>query len=317
MISLYKLEIFDLVVQTGSFSKAAKRLYLTQAAISQHIAQLETSLGIRLFERGPRGVTLTAKGETLHDYTQRILALVAEAENAVTHVENLATGQINIGATPGINVYLLPKWVQTFQARYHNLSLTMTSDITPGLINALISGKLDIAIVEGEMDDDSYPSVSRMNLEDIALSVIIGKGHRCWYRDAAPADALDGQPFVLRQSGSQTRTWIQGILAKHNIKPRVVAEFDNPEAIKHAVASGMGITILPEYVVKREVEMGLLRAIPLENVPLIRTIKILWDQTIPFTPITRAFLDVLAMDYPHLSSLVQGRPLKSADKMDP
>lgn len=83
MLNLYKLEIFATVVQTGSFSAAAERLLMTQPAVSQHIQDLEASLGARLFQRGRRGVTLTPAGETLHSYTQEILRLLAEAENAV------------------------------------------------------------------------------------------------------------------------------------------------------------------------------------------------------------------------------------------
>jgi DNA-binding transcriptional LysR family regulator len=87
MLSLYKLEIFNAVVQEGSFSRAAQRLYLTQPAVSQHIQSLESSLGTRLFKRGRRGVQLTPAGEMLHDYTRCIMRLLAEAESAITNVE--------------------------------------------------------------------------------------------------------------------------------------------------------------------------------------------------------------------------------------
>ena len=96
MLNLYKLEIFAIAAQTGSFSAAAERLLMTQPAVSQHIQDLEASLGAKLFARGRRGVTLTPAGETLHRYTQEILRLLAEAENAVTDVQNLASGQVRV-----------------------------------------------------------------------------------------------------------------------------------------------------------------------------------------------------------------------------
>jgi DNA-binding transcriptional LysR family regulator len=114
MLSLYKLEIFAAVVHAGSFSAASDRLFMTQPAVSQHIQTLEASLGTTLFVRGRRGVSLTPAGESLYGYTLQILRLVAEAESAVTDVENLAEGQIQIGATPGLTSTWCPNGYKVF-----------------------------------------------------------------------------------------------------------------------------------------------------------------------------------------------------------
>ena len=119
MLDLHKLDIFATVARTGSFSAAAEQLLLSQPAVSQHVHDLEASLGTRLFARGRRGVTLTPAGVQLHDYTQAIFRLVAEAESAVTDVANLAAGQLAIGATPGVSVYLLPEPIQEFLSLIH------------------------------------------------------------------------------------------------------------------------------------------------------------------------------------------------------
>ncbi len=109
MLDLHKLNIFAAVARTGSFSAAAEQLLLSQPAVSQHVHDLEAGLGTRLFERGRRGVMLTPAGAQLYDYAQAIFRLVAEAESAVTDVANLAAGQLAVGATPGVSVYLLPE----------------------------------------------------------------------------------------------------------------------------------------------------------------------------------------------------------------
>jgi DNA-binding transcriptional LysR family regulator len=305
MLTLYKLEIFATVIQAGSFSQAAERMFLSQSAISQHIAELEAQLGTKLFERGPRGVRLTASGKTLQVYTQQILALVNEAQAAVTDVSKLVDGQIKIGATPGINIYLLPGWTRTFYQRYPNLSVNVQTDVTPNVVESVLAQRLNLGIVEGEIDAITYNTLGQHILETIDLYVIIGKGHRCWYRETAPADALDGQAFVARQHGSQTRTWFESILAQHNIKPRIIAEFDNQESIKHAVATGMGITILPQYAVAREVEMGILRAIPIDNVSLKRQLKLIWNKQQPFDAITRAFLKTLTEQFTSIKEVLR------------
>jgi len=304
MLSLYKLEIFAAVVREGSFSAAAARLHMTQPAISQHIQDLEHVLGTTLFKRGRRGVTLTSTGETLHNYTNRILQLVAEAEAAVTDIENLSGGQVRIGATPGVGVYLLPEWVRSFQSRVTQVTVNLQTDVTTRIVNAVLDHRLDIGFVEGELESVTNPRLARLVLQDIALSVVVGQGHAWWNRDSIPVSALDGRPFVARPLNSDTRSWLDNVMTTQGIQPRIVAEFDNPESIKHAVMSGLGITVLPEYAAKRECESGLLRTLAIDDLTLQRSLKLVWDQQFPFAPPTRAFLLHLARDFPQLHDLI-------------
>ncbi|MBL8120019.1 MAG: LysR family transcriptional regulator, partial [Anaerolineae bacterium] len=134
MLDLYKLHIFSVVAETGSFSAAAERLYMTQPAVSQHIKELEGGLGRTLFQRGWRGVKLTAHGEILQRYTGEIFALVAEAERALTDVEQLSSGRVRVGATPGVGVYLAPEWVQQFRSRYPQLTVALQTGVTASIV---------------------------------------------------------------------------------------------------------------------------------------------------------------------------------------
>lgn len=300
MLSLYKLEIFATVVEAGSFSAAAERLLMTQSAVSQHVQDLEASLGAQLFTRGRRGVTLTTAGTTLHGYTRQILRLVAEAENAVTDVDHLAEGQVRIGATPGVNIYLLPEWIQAFRARYRNLTATLQTAITGEVIDGVLKHTLDIGFIEGELADGEYPRLAQQVLRDISLNVIIGPGHDWWTLESIPVDLLDGQPFVTRQSGSKTRIWVDDVLRQHDVQPDIVAELDNPESIKRVVITGMGVAIMPEYAIAAEVEAGTLRALVINDVPLNRTLKLVWDREALLSPVTGAFLSHLSKRFPQL-----------------
>lgn len=304
MLSLHKLEIFVAVVQEGSFSAAAGRFYMTQPAVSQHIQDLEGGLGTQLFKRGRRGVTLTPAGETLYNYTQRILKLVAEAEAAVTNVEKLNSGQLSIGATPGVSVYLLPEWVRGFRERYPKLAVSLHTDVTTGIASDVLGRRLDVGFVEGEIDEIKRRGLGWLVLSNIQLYVVVGEGHDWCQRDEVDIHMLDNHPFITRQPGSRTRIWIDSMLAQHAIKPRIVGEFDNPESIKQAVLSNMGVTILPEYAIAREQTQRLLRGLPVRNVPLQRSLKLLWDVDAPFTPITRAFLRQLSIQYPNLTEVL-------------
>jgi len=301
MLNLYKLEIFAIVVQSGSFSAAADRLLLTQPAVSQHIQDLESALGARLFDRRRRGVTLTAAGETLHGYTRHILRLLAEAEAAVMDVTQLADGQVTVAATPGVSVYYLPGWVQAFRIHYPNLTVQVQTGITPQIVADLQKGKVDLGLIEGELDAIDVAGVRALELEQVEQFVVVGPQHPWWDRDRITYTDLAGQNFVMRQRNSQTRIWLEDRLLAANVAVQVVAEFDNVESIKRAVGKGMGITVLPRYATATEVENGALRSLPVADSPLQRTLKLVWNEERFFSPATRAFLRHLGQHFPPLA----------------
>lgn len=304
MLNLYKLEIFAIVVQTGSFSAAAERLLLTQPAISQHIQDLESHLGTSLFQRGRRGVTLTQAGRILHEYTLQILRLLAEAENAVADVNNLAAGQIVVGATPGVSVYLLPDWVQAFRQRSPKRTVVVQTGITPQIVAGLRSGQLDLGLIEGELDTGvDRTGLGMLALEENEQFVVVGPRHPWWGRKSVRLADLSGQNMVMRQRSSQTRIWLEQALQQADLQVHVTAEFDTVESIKRAVARGEDLAILPDYAVRAELELKLLHMIALEGRPLLRTLKLVWNRNALFSPATRAFLRFLAAVLPALHGL--------------
>jgi DNA-binding transcriptional LysR family regulator len=305
MLSLYKLEIFVAVVQAGSFSAAAQRFPMTQPAISQHIQDLEHSLGTPLFVRGRRGVQLTPAGNTLLDYTQKILRLVAEAESKVTNVENIAAGQIMVGATPGVSTYLLPEWLQGFREKYPQLNVALQTGVTTDCIAGVMEHQLDLAFVEGELEKIHRKGLGHIFLRPVMMVVVVGQGHPWSEREKVKIGELAGQAFIMRQPHSRTRVWVDDILAKHKVEPHVVAEFDNQDAIKQAVMSNMGLTILPDYAVQREIGMGLVKALGVEDILLKRELKLLYDETMPFSPVARALLMYLQQMFPDLSKIMK------------
>ncbi len=303
MLNLSKLEIFYTVAQEGSFRKAALLLLMTQPAISHHMSDLEASLGTALFVRGNRGVTLTRAGETLLDYTRRILNLVAEAQRAVAQVSEQDRMQMTIGATPGAGVYLLPGWIQAAARRQPGLTIRLYTDTTLRIANEVLAGRCDLGFVEGELIVDAPLQV--LVLRSIDLYVMVGEGHPWQSLQHVVPQALDGQPFVARTPGSQTRFWTEQIFARYGIAPKIIAEFDHPEAIKQAVAAGMGVTILPEWVLgdDRSGESRL-RALPIDGLDLQRTLKLIWNNAASRTTAVRAFLEHLSGEHPQVEDLL-------------
>jgi DNA-binding transcriptional LysR family regulator len=308
MLNLNKLEIFAAVVRTGSFSAAAQQLLLTQPGVSQHMQELEAGLGTRLFVRGRRGVTLTPAGERLADYTRAILRMVAEAENAVADIEHLATGQMLIGATPGVSVYLLPEPIQEFHNRYPHLHVAVQTGITPQILEDLRLGTLDLGLIEGELNLPLHPTLGVQELQIVEQWVAVGPKHPWWGRATVEIGELGGQSLILRQRNSQTRIWLDGVLAQHSLHPRIGAEFDHVESIKRAVMQGTSITILPAYTTHQEVESGRLWLLHVAGEPLQRTLKLVWNREIAFSPVVRAFLNCLRHHLPELDATLALNP---------
>lgn len=304
MLDLYKLRIFSVVVQEGSFSAAAERLYMTQSAVSQHIKELEAQLGRQLFQRGWRGVKLTPHGEILNRYTGEIFTLVAKAEAALTDVEQLTSGRISIGATPGIGVYLAPDWVQHFRERYPQLTVALQTGVTSQIVSDILGQRLELGFIEGELDDYPQTRLAVLMLEEIEQQVVVGGKHPFSSLDKVRLQDLRQQPLVVRQVNSQSRIWLERVLHQHGIEPLIGAEFDNLESMKRAVQVGMSLAVLPPYVVQTEVEQGLLHMLPIEGKPFTRSLKLIWDSDSYFSPITRAFLSVLSQRYSVLETLL-------------
>lgn len=300
MLNLNKLEVFAAVARTGSFSAAAQQLLLTQPAVSQHIQDLEASLGTRLFVRGRRGATLTAAGERLSEYTRAIFHLVAEAQNAITDVEHLAGGQMQIGATPGVSVYLLPELIQEFYSRYPKLQVSIQTAITPQILDDLRLGKLDLGLIEGELDDSLPPALGVQLLQVVEQWVVVGPKHPWWGQAAVALAELGDQTLILRQRHSQTRIWLDRVLQQHDLHPRIGAEFDNVESIKRTVFNGTSVTILPAYAAQQEVESGRLWLLHVDGAPLQRTLKLVWNRETYTSPVTAAFLRCLRRYLPEL-----------------
>jgi DNA-binding transcriptional LysR family regulator len=197
-----------------------------------------------------------------------------------------------------VSAYLLPEWAQGFGQRYPNLTVTAQTATTGELLQALRGARLDLAAIEGELDDIPTHGVQIQPLREFEQYIVVGRQHPWWGRAELALAELAGQPMVMRQASSQTRLWLDAALRAHHVAPRVVAELDNLESIKRMVTLGASLTILPLYTVRAEQELGVLRALSLAGQPLRRTLRLLWCAGRPPGPIARAFVQFLGEQYP-------------------
>lgn len=299
-LSLHKLEVFVAVAEEGRISSTAERLYMTQAAVSQHIHDLETSLGVRLFERHSQGVRLSPAGQRLMEYAQKILWWALAAESELTQVENLREGEVKLGVTPGAAAHLLIEWLLAFRERFPHLKATVYTEITTMLVNHLLKRQLDLALVEGEVKPEPHLHVAE--LDDTHLVVAVSASHPWAGRATISIYELAQQPFLVRQRGSHTHEWVLGLFSRFGLTPHIVAEFNDPHALRQAVIHGLGVSLLPACLVRDDEQRGRLHLMTLEEAPdLRRALKVVWRTDWPPGPVARAFLRLLAERYPQVN----------------
>lgn len=290
MLNLHKLMIFNTVAREGSLSAAAERLYMSQSSVSQHIRELESSLGVSLFERSSSGVKLTPKGEQLHIMARDLLRQAAEIERAITDVTQVTAGRLRIGATPGAGAYLIPGWLQTFRARYPNIEAVLHTSTTDKVLEDITHHAIDIGITEGD-PSTAVNHVQYHQLTEFEQFIVVGKAHPWWDAAALPLSALDGYCMVTRQPGSHSRTWLENVLARRNVQVQVAAAFDGVEAIKQSVIpSDRCFAVLPAYVVQGEQAIGQLRLIPVADADLKRGLWVVQGRDMPLSPFAEAFV---------------------------
>ena len=294
------LALFRAVAEAGGFSRAAGIIHVSQPAISMQVAELEESVGTPLFDRLPRGARLTDAGQTLLGYAQRIGTLEAEAERAMQELRGLSRGRLALGASTTIGSYLLPSVLGDFRRLHPAVELQLTIANTEEIKDRLLDRTLDLGLTEGIPPQDDDLNTRVFSQDD--LIVIAPQNHR--FAANAPgkrhpkpitARQLCTQPMIVREPGSGTREVIDRALAAcHTQATDVALTLSTTEAIKRAVAAGLGLAIVSRLCVGLELAGGSLFEVPVRELKLRRPLHELTLRGQHLSPSARAFTALLA-----------------------
>jgi DNA-binding transcriptional LysR family regulator len=241
-LSLDHLHTFADVVELGSFSAAARRLNLTQPAVSLHIKQLEARLGVRLIERIGRRAHPTAAGRDLIGHVQRVDAAVAGALDAVADHRDGGSGRLRLGTGATACIYLLPPVLRALRQKFPALEIVVSTGNTPGILAALEDNAIDVALVTLPAPGRNFHT---MWTRDDELIAIFPPGSGA-LPGRVTAAYLAGQPLVLYESGGHARRVIDDWFTRAGHSPKPVMELGSVEAIKKLVGAGMGCAVLPQ-----------------------------------------------------------------------
>lgn len=268
------LNTFYQVARVGNISKAANILYVSQPAITKSIKKLENLLGIKLFIRNVKGVSLTYEGMFLFNYIQPHIDGLINSTNKLSSLKNLDEGCINIGAGTSLTRLVLLHNVVKFNASYPNIKIKIIHSVTSNLIRDLRYGNLDFILINLPYDIPKDLIMEPcMKIQDcfVASSDKFDKSlvSKISFKE------LNNYPLILQQEKSNTRTFLENILAKQKIKLTPNLELSSISLIKDFVKAGLGIGFLPKELIKEELSSGLLfklevsKIIPARNIGLV------------------------------------------------
>ncbi|MBI3086319.1 MAG: LysR family transcriptional regulator [candidate division NC10 bacterium] len=249
VLNLHRVRVFHAVARRESYSRAAEDLHISQPAVSKHVLDLEEELGTKLFHRLGRRIVLTEAGRLMADYAERIFVLADEARRALEELQGLERGRLHLGASSTPGNYLLPRALAAFQARYHRLEVSLDIMASHDVVDRVIRQELDLGFVGATFAADLHV---QPYMED-ELVLILRPGHPLASVRTIPHEALEKETFVLRDVASGTRTVAEAELKTRGITIRHLLELRSVEAIKQAVAEGLGISFISRYAVALEV----------------------------------------------------------------
>jgi DNA-binding transcriptional LysR family regulator len=275
-LNLHLLRLFSAVVRTGSFSRAAELLHISQPAISKGVRDFELQVGCRLLDRTPKGVRPTREGLALARHAEALFALERAAEDELRSLRNLDSGSLRIGASTTIATYMIPEYLGIFHRAYPGIDLHLVSANTRDIADLMLAHEIEIALVEGPVDDESL--VSEAWRTDV-MGLIAGPDHR-FAAGAGPIDfdLLEDEILIVREPGSGTREVVAQALATQRVEPRRTLEIGSTEAIKQAVAAGVGVAIVSMATIIDQIKLGRFKVIPIKGVQIERT---LWQLKVP------------------------------------
>ncbi len=296
MLNLHHLSVFHAVVQAGSVSGGAEALGISQPAVSKQLRQLELALGMRLVDRHPRGVTPTAAGAVLADHAGRIFALAAAAESAVADVAGLRAGRLAVGAGPTAGVYLLPRAIVAFRRAHAGVRLTAETAGPDRLRQRLLDGTLDLAVTEAPVAA-AAELVATVLLHDVLVPVAAAGSPLAGRGSVTPAEFC-GQPFVARQTVTGDPSLAERTLAARGLAVMPVLTVDSTEAIKEAVAAGVGVALVSRLAVSADVAAGRLVRLNVRGLSVRVPVHHVRRRDRKPSPAAAAFVGLLSAD-PH------------------
>jgi len=292
MLSVVRLRVLREVAQHGSISAAAEALSYTQSAVSQQIAVLEREAGMKLLERRPRGVRLTAAGQTLVEHAERILARLQAAEAELSAIAGLRGGHLRMASFPTAGATLMPVAIATFRASYPEVTLTLAEGEPQEIAARLKAGEFDLALLfEFAGETSLQQDMTRVELLEDPMYLALPGDHALAARKRLHLEDLAAEAWIQTSSSSPCARHVVDCCRAAGFEPNVAFESDDYQTVQGLVAAGVGVALIPELALSIVRQDIVTRA--LSPSPPVRRVTAALPAETRLTPASSAMLRIL------------------------
>jgi DNA-binding transcriptional LysR family regulator len=285
-LELSQLETFLAVAEERSFSRAAVRLHRTQPAISQVIRKLEASVGETLFDRAARDGSLTAAGILLRDYAQRLLALRREASSALDELKSLERGRLQLAANEYTCMYLLPA-VDQFRREFPHIDVSVHRTLASRISEGLNLRAFEIGVISFRLDPEQFRTIA---VYGDNLVLIVSPSHPLAKAGRVSINDLGNENFIAHNVASPLRRKVIETFQRYRTPLNMGIDLPTIEAIKRFVAMGNGVALVPHLTIARELELGELVKVTVDELEMKRVLRLVHRRNVTLSLAARAFL---------------------------
>jgi LysR family transcriptional regulator, low CO2-responsive transcriptional regulator len=291
-VTFHQLKVFEVTARRGSFTRAAEELFLTQPTVSIQMKQLTKAVGLPLFEQVGKRLYLTEAGKELLSTCQDIFERLDQFEMTVSDLQGLQRGQLRLSVITTAK-YVIPRLLGPFCAQYPGIDVALIVTNHEHILERLRDNLDDLYIpsqMPDNMDVHCHPFLEN------PLVVLASRRHPLAGEAHIPIERLNNESFIMREPGSGTRQAVEQLFDAHNISIKVRLELGSNEAIKQAVAGGLGISVLSRHCMALEGEGGQIALLDVEHFPIQRHWNIVHPKGKNLSVVARTFFKYLQTD---------------------
>lgn len=289
-VTLRQLAIFEAMARHESVTRAAEELYLTQPTASMQVKKLSDALGVPLFEQVGRRIHLTDAGRELYESCQEIFGSLGRLEMGIAEMRGLKRGMLKISVVTTAK-YFAPHVMGTFKGEHPGIQVSLKVSNRERILDRLADNEDDLYIM-GRKPEDGV-EVEAIRIAPNPLVTIAARDHPLVGEPNIPLARLAEEPFIDREPGSGIREATHNLLDSQGLAPNTIMELSSNEAIKHTVASGMGISVLSLHSLTLEGTRGPLAILDVEGMPIERYWYVVYPKGKKLSAVARAFLDFM------------------------
>ncbi|WP_224753574.1 LysR family transcriptional regulator [Paenibacillus terricola] len=272
-----------------NLSRAAERLFITQPSVSHAIKQLEEALSVTLFNRMPKGVTLTEVGALLFEHVDKAFRELESAERQIAEINNLVRGELRIGSSDSLCKYYLLPHLGQFYNEHPDIHLDLVHGTTPEIIRQVKDGRIDFGIVRLPLNDDSLVTLEATVVQDCFVAG--GRFAELASKPLSLADLAAHYPIILFAKTSSSRQFIQELAAQLGVELQPEIELASVDLLIEFAKAGMGISFVTKQFVMNELEAGELTELKLKESIPPRRIGIVYMKNRRLSPASRALIE--------------------------